>query len=117
MKKWKLANLCLSEDEAFELAYYTLVFFNGWEGRSSTAVYSNKDHSVYYYTRVLPGLYKEIRLFTLTGIYARQLWALECYQASRRRLVEQLPESIKLKYRKEMDKQWLSRRYPEDYCR
>lgn len=115
MKKCDDTILNITEDEAFELAYYNLAFFNGWEGRSSTVVFSNKDHTVYSYSRVLPGLHKEICLFQLTGIYAKQLWAVECRLNCEQRLFEQLPEKLKKKYSLERDKRWLQIHYPEEY--
>lgn len=78
----------LTEDEIYELAYYHIAFFRYWEGKSTTWVDSNEDHSVYRYARTLPGLYKEIVMFEITGEYARQLWALECYLNSLDRLKE-----------------------------
>ena len=75
----KNSKCILTEQEIFELAYYHIAFFQEWEGASTTWVDSNENHTVYRYGRTLPGQYREIIMFTITGDYAKQLWALECY--------------------------------------
>lgn len=78
----------ITPEQMYDLAYYHIRVFRYWEGKSTTYVRSNKDHSVYYYGRVLPGRYEEVNLFEITGEYAKMLWATECYLNSVERCKE-----------------------------
>ena len=82
----------LSQEELYDLFFYQLTFFQGWDGNSSTWVWSNDDHTEYYYGRVLPGRYEEKVMFKLTGDYAKMLWAQECYMNTKERDWEQWKE-------------------------
>ena len=53
----------LSQEELYDLFFYQITFFQGWDGNSSTLVWSNDDHTEYYYGRVLPGRYEEKVMF------------------------------------------------------